>query len=612
MSHSLGNCSPFMCGINGILRLNNQAEPIDSRALRCTRDYMARRGPDSFGEWVSSDGGIGLGHRRLAIIDLSDAGFQPMSWQAGRYHIVFNGEIYNYGALRYELMLQGAMFQSNSDTEVLLAMYAWYGVEMLPRLRGMFTFAIWDQLEHILLLARDPYGIKPLYYNRSGGYLRFASQVKALLADQAVPQEIDPAGLTGFLLWGSVPEPYTIQRGIKALPAGHYLKITPDIPEAETHAYHHFEQFMPVAPVDIRTALEQTVQAHLVADVPIAIFLSAGLDSALLAALAKRLHSATPTTITLTFDSLLDTPNDEGPLAAKIARKIGTNHIERHIKRGDFVDLWPQALEAMDQPSVDGFNTFVISQVAHDLGFKVVLSGLGGDELFGSYPSFTDIPKWTRFSKLLHHTPFALTLWESFCLPFRQRPKLRGMARYGHTVEGSFYLRRGLYLPNELSTIIGPELAKAGLAAYDPIEDVAAKTMNGQGSDIWQKIHMMESTQYMGNQLLRDADWASMAHSLELRVPLVDAFLHEQIAALNFEPARHSSKAAVVKAVVPELPVEIWDRPKSGFFIPVMDWLRPPGDKLRDRNQGLNSRQLALKVLESFGVPVYPSSKSLP
>lgn len=593
-----------MCGINGIVRLNNRAEPLSIHALRCTRDYMAKRGPDSFGEWVSPDGRIGLGHRRLAIIDLSDAGNQPMSWQDGRYRLIFNGEIYNYAALRHELLMQGVTFHSHSDTEVLLAMYARDGVDMLPRLRGMFTFAIWDEQEKTLLLARDPYGIKPLYYNISGGCLRFASQVKALLADPAVPQEIDPVGLVGFLLWGSVPEPHTIQRAIKALPAGHYLKISPETSPVEPRAYHHFGQLKPEAPVDLRTALEQTVEAHLVSDVPVAIFLSAGLDSALLAALAARLQAEPPTTITLTFDGLVGTPGDEGPLAAKIAARLGTHHVERHIRRADFVDLWPEALQSMDQPSVDGFNTFVISRIAHELGFKVVLSGLGGDELFGGYPSFRDVPKWTRFAGLMHNAPFAAEVWESLS-PFRQRPKLRGMARYGHTTAGAFFLRRGLYLPDELPAIIGPDLAREGLAAYDPIADVAAKAVNGNGSDVWKQIHLMESTQYMRNQLLRDSDWASMAHSLELRVPLVDAFLREQVAALNFEPARKFGKAAAVRAAAPELPEEIWDRPKSGFNIPVMDWLRPPGQEAGAQKQGLNSRQLALRVLETFAVPIH-------
>jgi asparagine synthase (glutamine-hydrolysing) len=585
-----------MCGINGILRLNDSVGPVEPARLRAVRDYMAKRGPDATGEWFSADGRVGLGHRRLAIIDLSDAGIQPMSWDNGRYQIVFNGEIYNYRALRDGLVAHGVQLRSHSDTEVILALFAREGVAMLPRLRGMFTFALWDEQEQRLVLARDPYGIKPFYYTSSGGYFQFASQVRALAVDPAVSQEVNPAGLVGFLLWGSVPEPHTFLRDVKMLPAGHYLSAQ-NGQISEARPFHQFDQTYSGQPPDIAAVLEQTVAAHLVADVPVSVFLSSGLDSALIAALASRLQDTT--TITMTFDSLVGTPSDEGPLAAEIAHKLGTNHIERHITRSDFGELWPRVLDAMDQPTIDGFNTYVISQVAHELGFKVVLSGLGGDELFGGYPSFRDIPRWQQFAQTAHHLPLIPVLWESLA-PTARRPKLRGMLRYGHTVAGAFYLRRGLYLPDELPAIIGPELAEMGLAAYDPIQDAGRFLPDNSAHDVWYDVHLMESTQYMRNQLLRDSDWASMAHSLELRVPLVDAFLRQQMVAHNFEPARQGGKAAVVRQAAPELPDAIWDRPKTGFTIPVMEWLRPPGAETYTR--GLDSRQLALKVLEAFNI----------
>lgn len=587
-----------MCGINGILCLNDSVDPVDLARLRRVRDYMAKRGPDAVGEWTSSDGRIGLGHRRLAIIDLSEAGIQPMSWDNGRYQIVFNGEIYNYTVLRKELQVRGVQFRSSSDTEVILALFACDGIGMLSRLRGMFAFAIWDALKQQLVLARDPYGIKPLYYMSDGSYFQFASQVKALISDPSVSQEVSPAGLTGFLLWGSVPEPHTIWRDVAMLPAGSYLTVQHG-QVSKACSFHQFDDIYTAQLPDISTALEQTVEAHLVSDVPVGVFLSSGLDSALIAALASRVQVTT--TITLTFDSLIGTAYDEGPLAAEIARKLGTNHIERHVTRGDFNELWPRVLDAMDQPTIDGFNTFVVSQIAHELGFKVVLSGLGGDELFGGYPSFKDIPRWQQFAQVIRRLPLIPALWGFFALTTGQ-PKLRGMQRYGHTVPGAFYLRRGLYLPDELPAIIGPELAEVGLATYDPIQDAGKFLPDGLKHDVWYDVHLMESTQYMRNQLLRDSDWASMAHSLELRVPLVDAFLWQQIAAHHFEPARQGGKAAVVRRAAPELPDAIWDRPKTGFTIPVMDWLRPPGQEPGASSQGLNSRQLALKVLEAFNI----------
>jgi asparagine synthase (glutamine-hydrolysing) len=595
-----------MCGINGILRLNNSVDLVDPARLRRVRDCMAKRGPDATGEWISADGRIGLGHRRLAIIDLSEAGIQPMSWDNGRYQIVFNGEIYNYQALREEVLAQGVQLRSHSDTEVILALFARDGVAMLPRLRGMFTIALWDEQEQRLMMARDPYGIKPLYYTRSGGYLQFASQVKALAADPGVSREVNPAGLAGFLLWGSVPEPHTIYRDIALLPAGHYMMVQHG-QISELRSFHQFDQITNPQPPDVADALQQTVAAHLVADVPVGVFLSSGLDSALIAALASRLQDTT--TITLTFDSLVSTPADEGPLAAEIARKLGTHHIERHITRSDFGDLWPRALEAMDQPTVDGFNTYVISQIAHEVGFKVVLSGMGGDELFGGYPSFKDIPRWQQFAQAAHQLPLVPVLWESFA-PTGRRPKLKGMLRYGHTVSGAYYLRRGLYLTHELPALIGPELAEAGLEAYDPIQDAGKYLPNDR--DVWYDVHLMESTQYMRNQLLRDSDWASMAHALELRVPLVDAILRQQMVAHDFEPARRAGKAAVVRKAAPELPDAIWDRPKTGFTIPVMNWLRPEGHEPGTQRQGLDSRQLALKVLEAFAILPERSYAPLP
>lgn len=590
-----------MCGINGIMYIRGNNKVVDIYTLRHVRDYMVSRGRDGFGEWISPDGTVGLGHRRLAIIDLSPCGTQPMSFGDGRYQIVFNGEIYNYSRLRTDLERCGEVFRSNSDTEVLVAMYARYGTQMFSKLRGMFAFAIWDEVTKSLCLARDPYGIKPIYYTLENNRFCFASQVKALSVDPEVPTHIDPIGLTGFLLWGAVPEPHTIRQSIKLLPAGYYLRIHRDGKIEPPIRYHRFGPSSLTPKVDINTALEQSIEAHLTADVPVAIFLSSGLDSALIAALATRLQSRSQTTITLTFDGLIGTPRDEGPLAALIAQRLRSNHVEHHVVRAEFIDLWAQALRSMDQPSIDGFNTYVISKIAHDLGFKVALSGLGGDELFGGYPSFHDVPKWIRLAKVGKLLPLSTTILD-IVATMRKNPKLRGLIRYSRTVEGAYYLRRALYLPEELPAIVGPELARTGLSPCELIRNLSLLAFDVHKGDLWQKVHLLESMQYMRNQLLRDADWASMAHSLELRVPLVDALLREQIAALNFEPARRSGKAAVVRTVAPELPNEIWKRPKTGFNIPVLDWLSPPGQQPGMTRQGMNSRFLALKVLESLDV----------
>lgn len=586
-----------MCGINGILQLSAQSTPVDRAELLRTRDYMSWRGPDGTGEWISLNGEIGFGHRRLAIIDLSPAGAQPMAWGDDRYHITFNGEIYNYAELRNELVSAGYLLKTHSDTEVILALYARDGVAMFARLRGMYAFALWDAQEQTLVLVRDPYGIKPLYYSSDGHVFRFASQVKALEAGGAIACEPDPVGVVGFLVWGSVPEPFTIRRAVRALPAGHYLLVKQD-QVATPCNYYDWDAPHPLPYPDVQAALIDTVRAHLVADVPVAIFLSGGLDSTLLAALACRLAPNSIQTFSLGFDSFLGKPYDELPLARQVAQKLGTQHLEARIKPTDVPDLWHRALQAMDQPTIDGFNVFVISEFAHAAGLKVVLSGLGGDELFGSYTSFREVPRWQTWASRASHVPGLDALWPPLATQLRPtQPKLQGLLRYATDLPGAYYMRRGLYTPEELPALIGSEMTKQGLAAYHPVDQM--RKLIGQATEPWHVVHRLESQQYMRNQLLRDADWASMAHSLELRVPLVDTFLHEYLLSQCFEPSKSHGKAALVRQVAPELPVELFARAKSGFLIPVMEWLDPQ-TKNGSRQWGLDSRHLAIRVLQSF------------
>lgn len=587
-----------MCGINGILRLTDFAPALDREELIRTRDAMTARGPDGCGAWFSDDGRVGLGSRRLAILDVTEAGAQPMASADGRYRIVLNGEIYNFWELRRALEEEGVRFHSRSDTEVLLALYAREGAAMLSRLRGMYGLAIWDEKEASLLLARDPLGIKPLYLAEEGGVLRFASQLKALEAGGAVSRAVDPAGVAGFLLWGSVPEPFTLRRAVKALPAGHHVVVRDGrVGEPRPHGTE------PSEPLEPEAAVEDSVRAHLVSDVPVAVFLSAGLDSGVIAALACRHLPEPPATFTLRFDVLEGTWRDEGPAAAEVARALGTRHLERRVGRSDFAALWPEALAAMDQPSIDGFNTFLVSRAAHEAGLKVVLSGLGGDELFGSYPSFTDVPRLARTAGRASRVPGLAAAWPGLAR-LTGRPKLAGLLRYGRTLPGAWFLRRGLFLPEELPRLMGRAAAEEGLARYDPVADAARAlaAANGSAGDPWVAVHAMETSRYMRNQLLRDSDWASMASSVELRVPFVDAWLRARLAAHGFEPARSRGKADLARRLAPELPESLWRRPKSGFYIPVMDWLEPGGTP--GKNLGEQSRRLAARVLRELGVEV--------
>jgi len=594
-----------MCGINGILRLDEDAPPIDRDEVLRTREAMAARGPDGAGLWLSPTGEIALASRRLAILDLGPAGSQPMASRDGRHHIVFNGEIYNFAELRGQLEREGCGFVSRSDTEVLLSLYARQGTSMLRHLRGMYAFAIWDGVEQSLFLARDPYGIKPLYYSHSGGLLRFASQVKALERGGGVSLEVDPAGLAGFLLWGCVPEPCTIRRSIQALPAGSFLKVQRGKVQPPIQFFCFGREDDEPEECEIETAVSDSTRAHLVSDVPVALFLSGGMDSALVGALAVRHLSEPPISFTLTFDEFAGSALDEGPMARRVAESLGTRHLERRVRGAEFRELWPEIIRAMDQPSIDGFNTFVVSRVARESGLKVVLSGLGGDEIFGGYGSFSDIPKLVRVGKLLGR---GNALWTALTRMLSRRPKLGSVPQYAATLPSAYFLRRCVFLPEELPAALGADKAREGLARYEPVSRlrVLLETYGWNEEDLqadpWIAVHVLESLQYMRNQLLRDSDWASMANSLELRVPLVDTRLRACLSRHGFEPARQHGKGKTVERIVPELPKELFRRRKSGFAMPVLQWLTE--EKLGGRlsRWGWQSRVLALRVLREFDI----------
>jgi asparagine synthase (glutamine-hydrolysing) len=593
-----------MCGINGIVRLEPGAPPLDVEEASRTRDAMATRGPDGAGLWLSPTGDAVLGHRRLAVIDLSEAAAQPMVSADGRYVIAYNGELYNYRELRSELVREGMAFRTSSDTEVLLALYARFGAGMLGRLRGMFAFAVWDERERSLFLARDPFGIKPLYYARRQGAFRFASQVRALEAGRAVPRDLDPGGVVGFLVWGSVPEPLTLLRAVRALPAGHWMEVgagASGIPVP----YGSLPE--PVPEEDASQALTDSVRAHLVADVPVGVFLSAGLDSSVLLASAVRQLGHAPLSFTLTFEEFRGTDLDEGPAAAAIAKRFGSRHVEHRVPPGLLEELWPEALDAMDQPSIDGFNVFVVSRFAHEAGLKVALSGLGGDEVFGGYPSFRDVPRWRRWSRLASRVPALSSVWPRFAQQVAgNRPKLAGALRHGRTWGGAYFLRRGLFLPEELGDILDTDFAAEGLSTYDPVIE-ARKVAGDEAVDGWLAVQRLESALYLKNQLLRDADWASMAHSLELRVPFVDCRLYSALACRDFEPARSRGKAVLARMTVPELPQESLARAKSGFMMPPALTEGVAFD--RGFAWGQRSRTRALGILAEFGVEVRAAAK---
>jgi asparagine synthase (glutamine-hydrolysing) len=571
-----------MCGIVGIHAYRQEAPPVDRDELLRIRDRMLARGPDGAGLWTSDDGRVGLAHRRLAIIELTEAGAQPMQDPVTGNWIVFNGEIYNHEQLRQQLQRDGVATRSHSDTEVLLKLYAQQGSAMLRRLRGMYAFAIWDARKRELFLARDPFGIKPLYYADDGRSLRFASQVKALLAGK-VDTRPEPAGHAGFMLWGSVPEPYTLYRGIRALPPGHWMRVADGVvgvPVCFNSPAQGLRQTLSAGEDAMQAALQQiargvrdTVAAHMVADVPVGVFLSAGLDSTMLAACAASLGRLQ--TLTLGFEEYKDSTNDEAALAGQVAQSLGTEHRLHRICAADFARDRDQMLAAMDQPTIDGINTWFVAKAAAQQGLKVALSGIGGDELFGSYPSFSQVPQLRKALRGLTWSPLLGRVVRKGLAPFANllpSPKYAGLMEYGGSLQGAYLLRRALYMPWEIGALIGPEMAAAGLQELDTLNRLASSAEGIVSERL--AMSAFEMQWYMRNQLLRDADWAGMAHSLEIRVPFVDMALLQQFVKIpSLDPTQE--KRMIAHVVAPGLPPAVLNRPKTGFAVPIHQWLNP-------------------------------------
>jgi asparagine synthase (glutamine-hydrolysing) len=606
-----------VCGIAGLVAHGGLLDATLRGEVERMTAYMQSRGPEGDGFWSSAQGSSGapqamFGHRRLAFIDIGPGGDQPMKIDGGRYTLTFMGEIYNYKALRAELAQQGVSFATHSDSEVILRLYAREGAAMLPRLRGMFAFAIWDEEKRTLFAARDPFGIKPLYYSDDGKAFRFAAQVKALLAGGAIDTAPEPAGEVGFLLWGSVPEPYTLYRNIRALPAGHCLTLKAgSAPKVER--YYRLADVLAAAeqagsaPTGgtrleaIRASIEDTVRHHMVADVPVGLFQSSGLDSSLISQYAISPGGFPTHSVTLGFKEYVGTLDDETELASKIAAINGTVHSNIWITRAEFAAERERLFAAMDQPTIDGTNVYFVSRAAKQAGLKAALSGLGGDEVFAGYPSFHQVP---RMVGMVGKVPGvraigrALRIVSGPMIGKLVSPKYAGVLELGGDWSGAYLLRRGLFMPWELPGQLDADYLRQGLRDLDTHETLSnaiSGVRSGNG-----RVSALELSFYMRNQLLRDADWAGMAHSIEIRVPFVDADFFRAIAPFIVAP-QPVTKPEVRAVLKPEVRALLEGLPKRGFQVPVREWMT---NSAFDAAGGRGWRAWALHVRSAFNTPV--------
>lgn len=576
-----------MCGICGILTsAPSDSTPATHRMMRA----MHHRGPDDFGLEAMplgphSDGSAAVfGFRRLSILDLTPAGHQPMVNPRTGDCLVFNGEIYNFRELRARLQASGAELSSTGDTEALLKALSMWGEHALEMLDGMFALAFYQASARRVLLARDPLGIKPLYVSRLGDRgVVFASEVRAILASGLVSDEYDPAGVASFLAYGAPQDPLTVHRQIKSFPCGtsQWLAIDGEgrLREEPAQRFWRFPMSRPEEPLadtagTARDAINAAVRSHLVSDVPLAVLLSGGIDSGIVAAIASR-NAARIATFCVGFES--PSMPSELVVARATAALIGSRHHEVILRPADVLQLWEQWLRVADRPSIDGFNTFLVAKAVKDAGVTVACSGLGADEFFGGYSNFKRISRLRRMLSVWAKTPRAArkTLLDgiSTTVPTRYRHRLTNLAvSKGDAVDLAFAMRQ-ILTESQLQTL-GLKPQDIGLRPdFVPQElyDICA----AGPTDAFAAMQRVEAYGYMGNTLLRDSDANSMAHSVELRVPFLAKAVVEQA---SQTPGRIHLAGGHHKAVLREafgdiLPPAVLNRPKTGFTLPIGDWL---------------------------------------
>ncbi|MFT4778443.1 MAG: asparagine synthase (glutamine-hydrolyzing) [Flavobacteriales bacterium] len=581
-----------MCGINGILGLEGINNPSITIEKMNTR--LAHRGPDSEGVFVND--AVALGHRRLSIIDVSDAGNQPFHSADGKLTMVFNGEVYNYLELKAEL--DTSSFKTKTDTEVVLAAYAKWGIDFLSKLNGMFALAIWDEENRQLILARDRIGIKPLYYHIREDGVVFSSEIRSLIASELVPKNLDSNSVIDYLRYQTVHAPNTILEGVYMLEAGHFMAFT----ESEQIHQQYWDPSSielidaprPELLSNIKEKLQRSVELRMRADVPFGAFLSGGIDSSAIVGLMSSVTEHPVSTFSVTFD---ESAFSEARYAQLIAKKFNTKHTEIKLSPNDFLELVPSALAAMDHPSGDGPNTYIVSKVTKESGITMALSGLGGDELFAGYSIFKQAvdlldKRWLQsFPKTFRRAAgSAINLIKP---GIASRKKAAILIQDYFDLEYIYPFSR-LVLEDEQIKGLLNEPVKTPNFAHGYLKEILAPTMPGFKLPYLSKISLAEMGTYMQNVLLRDSDQMSMAHSLEVRVPFLDHNLVEYVLGINDQQKYpRTPKELMTEALGDLLPREIIDRPKMGFTLPWEHWMKNElKDFCSDRLAKLGKRPL--------------------
>ena len=572
-----------MCGIYGYV--GPEAALASPEVLETAIQALWHRGPDDRGTYRDTTGSIvcGLAHTRLSIIDLSPGGHQPRTTSDGRYTITYNGEVFNHVEIREALAAEGVGFDSSCDTEVVLKAYVRWGADCLSRFRGMFAFAIWDARERTLFLARDRLGIKPLYYTeRPGGGLVFASEVRALLATGAAERKLCRAAVVSYFAFGSVSGPDAIIDGVHSVPPGHTLELRNgravlrrywEVPLQRAPQATFDEEVREIGPI-----LKAAVRLRLVADVPVGIFLSGGIDSSILVALATEPGAAPIHTFTVTFD---EERYSEAPYAAEVARRYGCTHRQAHLPADQAAREIDSAVSALDQPSADGINTFFVSKAAREAGLTVALSGLGGDELFAGYGYFRIFARALPVARAIGRLPSIVgsafgSLDRALLAPTQVR-KLGALLATGGRPDAAYAVLRAMFTLDQRRQLLAPGISPDPLYDGIAVPSGLATLLASGDIDPINAFSALELTNYLKNTLLRDSDAMSMAHSLEVRVPLLDHLLVEKVLRVRGALKLHDNEnKPLLTASVPGLPREVMSRTKMGFTLPFDTWFRGP------------------------------------